>query len=1422
MTAVRVSVEGVASQADVVLEIDDGATIAHVIDALADLGVARRSEQFAPRLSVDGQPADERTPVNAAPLVQGSVLSFGASQSPAHAPRDGMHLVVVGGPNAGAWIDLTPGRATVVGRLDGDLRLLDDGLMSREHASFLLEGTNVVVSDQGSSNGTFVEGVRITEPTSIGAGTYVQVGSSTLAVLPVEAGDRAPLSSAHEGSFAFPRSFRSALPPINVEFKLPRAPRDEEGSGSSMWWRSLLPLVSGIGFAIITGNVLFLLLTALAPLVYAVDAFRQRRRRRRSAATRQHEHAEAAAEVTASFTAAAQEERRRSREANPVGGAASVFAATRHRRLWERRPDDADFLSITVGLATRPSTAVLIGQKPDGSDDRSTLPMWGTPVNVDLLSTGSLAVLGEPQRARGVLRSMLIGLGVTHSPSDVRIWLLTDDDAAADWRPMRWLPHIAQPGGMCRIASTREDRSTMLAAVRQVIDGRQEQRRPGDGPPPAPIHVVVVDGASLLSAGDVSDVLVRGPAVGVIGIVVDPSVAPDGVMGTLRLGASADEARFESRLEPLITGVVTAEMPISWAEIGARRLAPLEPAAAGRAELASASERLAKVLDSDATAAGELAARWAQQGPRVKVPVGTVADALFSIDISRDGPHGLVGGMTRSGKTEFLKTLICSLAWANHPDDLCFVIVDFKGGIDYTLAAELPHVLDLSSNQDLAGFERTLRLLSAEQVRRQALFERARVANLDAYRLARADRKLPHVPRLIVLIDEFGELLSTDEGREQLRRIESMSRIGGGLGVNLLLITQNFDGQLPPQIAANAGLRLCFRVQDPSNSRAVLDSSIAATVPAAAKGRGFARLQGGDPVEFQSMRVAGRRPDLAVGHRRVSARLQDFTMLPVPLGGDLVVDVPADETDMSAMISLITDACRAAGWERPAVPWPPVLPTDVPLRSVLPATRPDEVPIGQADVPERQRQVTFAIRRSDEHVALLGGPRADLNTLLVTMACSAAVTAPVDEVHLYGIDFTGRGLARIAGLPHCGGVASRNEALALRIARFLNDEVALRRSDMSGEGVSTLDELQQRTGRTYPHILLLIAGAEKLSTTAGGDNPSAVAPLISTLLAEGSGLGVQVVAAGLAAFGMYRPGSYIDRKIVFETADRGDLLALGCPRSLVGDVRGARRGVDVATQLAVQFCSLAAGDVNEADALDALVQRLSEDATVTQPWRPPVQIREVLWPTRLSTMAPFLADIPSRSSAPLLLGVDGHEGGPFWVDAASTGGAMFVAGGRRSGRSTAALSIGSLAMHLEWDVIGVAGSPNSPLNSDDCPFDVVEASALSARLSSGSGRRLVIIDDVHQLPPDIESDVSSAGMVIATGPTSWFEGVQRLLQNWGLARLTNGIVLMPETSTDLSLVGAKAQAGNSVVRRPGQGLVGLLGDVVELAVPLYE
>ena len=319
-----------------------------------------------------------------------------------------------------------------------------------------------------------------------------------------------------------------------------------------------------------------------------------------------------------------------------------------------------------------------------------------------------------------------------------------------------------------------------------------------------------------------------------------------------------------------------------------------------------------------------------------------------------------------------------------------------------------------------------------------------------------------------------------------------------------------------------------------------------------------------------------------------------------------------------------------------------------------------------------------------------------------------------------------------------------------------------------------------------------------------------------------------MIAAGLPAFGMYRPGSYIDRKIVFEMADAGDLLTLGCPRALVGDLRGPRRGVDIASQLAVQFASLAGGEVNEADALDGLIELLCTDRAASATSRGPVQIREVLWPTRLATMEPFLHHVPGWMAAPLLLGVDGHTGEPVWVDAESAGGGLFVAGGRRTGRSNAALSIGTLAMHLDWDVIGVAGSASSPLAEADCPFDVVSVGALDERLASGFGRQLVLIDDVHQLQLDDVSTptrLHSAALVIATGPPSWFEGLQRTLQNCSLPRLVQGVVLMPESGTDLLLVGAKgdnASVAGASGRRAGQGLLGLHGDVAEVAIPMFE
>ena len=59
--------------------------------------------------------------------------------------------------------------------------------------------------------------------------------------------------------------------------------------------------------------------------------------------------------------------------------------------------------------------------------------------------------------------------------------------------------------------------------------------------------------------------------------------------------------------------------------------------------------------------------------------IGETAEGPFAIDLVTDGPHGLVAGTTGSGKSELLQTLIGSLAADNRPDEMTFVLIDYKG-----------------------------------------------------------------------------------------------------------------------------------------------------------------------------------------------------------------------------------------------------------------------------------------------------------------------------------------------------------------------------------------------------------------------------------------------------------------------------------------------------------------------------------------------------------------------------------------------------------------------------------------------------------------------------------------------------------------------------------------------------------------------
>ncbi|WP_296606730.1 FHA domain-containing protein [Nocardioides sp.] len=89
------------------------------------------------------------------------------------------HLAVTEGSNAGERVDLEQAPILIGRGADAAIRL-DDDYVSTRHARIAASGDQWFVEDLGSTNGTYVGTVRITQPTTITLGTQVRIGKTIL------------------------------------------------------------------------------------------------------------------------------------------------------------------------------------------------------------------------------------------------------------------------------------------------------------------------------------------------------------------------------------------------------------------------------------------------------------------------------------------------------------------------------------------------------------------------------------------------------------------------------------------------------------------------------------------------------------------------------------------------------------------------------------------------------------------------------------------------------------------------------------------------------------------------------------------------------------------------------------------------------------------------------------------------------------------------------------------------------------------------------------------------------------------------------------------------------------------------------------------------------------------------------------------
>ena len=149
---------------------------------------ALRSDLFGSRVKrLQEQPAYAAAPAPSAPvatppavqsLPTGPPLPTEGISKPMATTRTASRLVITSGPKSGAEIPLGTEPLTIGRSSESGLQILDD-YTSSHHARLLLWGDDWVIQDLDSTNGTFLDGNRVTAPAKVPVNTPVKVGQTT-------------------------------------------------------------------------------------------------------------------------------------------------------------------------------------------------------------------------------------------------------------------------------------------------------------------------------------------------------------------------------------------------------------------------------------------------------------------------------------------------------------------------------------------------------------------------------------------------------------------------------------------------------------------------------------------------------------------------------------------------------------------------------------------------------------------------------------------------------------------------------------------------------------------------------------------------------------------------------------------------------------------------------------------------------------------------------------------------------------------------------------------------------------------------------------------------------------------------------------------------------------------------------------------
>lgn len=383
----------------------------------------------------------------------------------------------------------------------------------------------------------------------------------------------------------------------------------------------------------------------------------------------------------------------------------------------------------------------------------------------------------------------------------------------------------------------------------------------------------------------------------------------------------------------------------------------------------------------------------------LKAALGVSLDgSLIELDLHEraHGPHGIVAGMTGSGKSELLITMILSLAISYHPYDCAFLLIDYKGGGMAKTLEELPHTAGIITNLDGSTIQRSLCSLDAELVRRQSMFAdtmkemNASSMNIDVYQSYYHDGLVKEpIPHLVIVADEFAELKQQEpQFMEQLIRI---ARIGRSLGIHLILATQKPSGVVDDQIWSNARFHICLKVADKSDSMDMLKKEDGAKIKAV--GRFY--LQ----VGYDEMFLQGQSAYAKGSYEPNKDHVAPPYICELGMDGRILqkwqrsIKGKAQMSELQVVLATMKHLAKQHHLQSLSV-WQKELPKE------LNDTSKEQIHIALVDDPAHQRQFPISFQDCNHNTLLYAKELPHVSEAMLTIAKSATYQAPDTHVIL--------------------------------------------------------------------------------------------------------------------------------------------------------------------------------------------------------------------------------------------------------------------------------------------------------------------------------------------------------------------------------------------------------------------------------------